>query len=209
MIKKLVFFLLIFLFFLCGFYVSQNISKKDLDKLTLEKKQCQTQLQDVLTTSKKRNDQDLSLYTQKTQALEEVVESTLYFSSRVSSLSPIKKEVIISMLGGASMKSDASDLVMRYTDNLKVVEIIPGVVFPTYPRKALVDGKITITGIASLENNEIKFGNPNNVFATLVIEKTGDPLQKGVLTVDKGLTQIYLQGTAIIDTNKSITQIEL
>jgi hypothetical protein len=209
MIRKLVFFLLIFLSFLCGFYVSQNISKKDLDKLTLEKKQCQTQLQDVLTSSKKRNDQDLNLYAQKTQALEKVVESTLYFSSRVSSLSPIKKEVALSMLGGASMKSDASDLVMGYTDNLKIVEIIPGTVFPTYPRKALVDGKITITGITSLENNEIKFGNPNNVFATLVIEKTGDPLQKGILTVDKSLTQIYLQGTSIIDTNKSVTQIEL
>lgn len=209
MIKKLLVFLFLFLFFICGFYTSQQIIQKEVVKAATENKQCQSQLQDVLATNRKTSTQDLNLFTQKTQELEKVVESTVYFSSQSTPLSDTKTKVVISLIGGDSMKSDASDLMMRYSENLTILEIIPGDAFPSYPRKATTSGEITITGIASLENNEIKFGEPNKVFTSLIFEKTGNLKEKGTITIDKGVTQIYLQGKSIIDANKTLKQIEL
>lgn len=208
-IKKIVAFFLLFLTFIGGFIVSQIITKKELKEITAEKNTCISQLQQVVSQPKRVNEKDLNLYVQKTNALANIDESTLYFSPKISKQSPSRIEVVIMIIGGSGMKADASDLVMKYSNNLKIIEVLPGQAFPSYPRKVIGDGEITITAIATLGNNSVKLGEPNKPFATLIVEKTGASLIKGTISIDKVNTQIYLQGKPVFDPDKTFNQIEL
>ncbi|MFH0772877.1 MAG: hypothetical protein V1922_01025 [bacterium] len=207
--KKIVVFSLLILFFLGGFFTSAILTKKEIEKTNEAQKQCQSHLLQALSAPKKESEQDIYLYAQKIKALDNIIASTVYFSPQISYLSATKKEVIISLLGGAAMKADASDLVMRLSDNLKILEIRSGTAFPSYPRKISSDGIVTITGIASLDGAGMKLGQPNQIFITLLVEKTGDVKQKGKISVDKLNTKVFLQGNSILDPNLTFEEIEL
>lgn len=209
LLKKIALFFLLSLFYACGFFTAITLGRQEAGKIELEKKQCLSQLKQVSETMKKTSDQDLNLYAKKAITLENVVESKTYFSFKKIQLSSTKFEITISLIGGSTMKADASDFVMKYTDNLKIEEIKTGTAFPSYPRKNIINGEITVTGIASLDNSGIKFGEVNNVFSTFIVEKKGDIKQKGILSIDKERTQIFLNGKSVLDIAKMFSQIEL
>lgn len=185
------------------------MSRREINKTVQERKQCQSQLQQTLSAPQRTSDQDLELFAQKAKILDTIVESKMYFTPRISFLSDTKKEITISMVGGKAMNADAGDLVLNYSNNLKIIQILPGQAFPLYPRKVVTNGELAITGIASLENNKIKFGEPNKIFAILRVEKIGDIKQKGILSVKKTNTNVFLEGKSIFDPNKTFNQIEL
>lgn len=174
-----------------------------------EKIQCDQKLQEALTSYKKVSKEDLNLYVQKTNAMEQIVESKMYFTTSVSYISNTKTKIVISLKGGKSMKADASDLVLSYSPNLVIQEIVPGVTFPSYPRKVVNAGELILTGVASLSGNGIKLGEPNTVFATLIVEKKGNQKQTGILSVDTTRTDIFLEGVSVLDRDALFKKIEM
>lgn len=208
-IKRMAVFILLFITFLAGFFVSQNISRKEIDRIISQKNECVLKAQSGATLTRTISDEDLNLYFQKRKMLESTVESRLFFSPRVTKTQAGKTEVDIQLAGGANMKADASDLVLKYTNNLHILEIKPGTAFPLYPRKAIREGVLTITGVAALSGGNLAYGESNKPFITIVVEKVGPPAQIGLLSVDKINTQIYLQGNSIFDASKTFNQIEL
>lgn len=197
------------LFFIGGYYTSERTMQKKIQSSISQGKECKTQLQQALGLAKKEIKQDVCLSVQKEKALEKVEETQVYFSSKVVRKSPTVVDVEISLMGGNSMRIDASDLVLNYSENLKITEMIPGPALPSYPRKLSEGGVITLTGIASLNGNGIIFGQPNNIFVTLHVEKTGELKQKGVITLNKTDTNAFLQGNPILDISKTFETIEL
>ncbi len=184
------------------------MQKKVSNSIQTEKL-CRTQLQQAIVLAKKNTVQDVCLSMQKKKALEQVQNSKVYFSIKKSQRSAIETDIIISLLGGQSMKMDASDLVLNYTDNLTILEIIPGQSFPTYPRKIAENGVITITGVARLDGNGIKLGEPNTIFTTLRVKKIGDARQKAMITVNTTKTSAYLEGNVVLDPSLTFEKIEL
>lgn len=189
--------------------MSEISTQKKVSSSIQTEKLCQTQLQQAIVLAKKNSAQNVCLSAQKEKVLEKVQDSKVYFSIKTSQTSAVETDIIISLLGGPSMKMDASDLVLNYTDNLTVLEIIPGQSFPTYPRKIAENGVITITGVARLDGNGIKLGEPNTIFATLRVKKTGDARQKATITVSTTNTSAYLEGNAVLDPSLTFGKIEL
>ena len=208
-LKKCIIFLLFILFYLGGFYTSETSTKKKVTSCIQTEKLCQSQLKQTIVLAKKNTTQDICLSTQKEKALEKVQDSKVYFSIKTSQKSEIETDIVISLLGGLSMKVDASDLVLNYTDNLTILEIIPGQSFPIYPRKIAENGVVTITGIARLDGSGVKLGESNTVFATLRVQKTGDIKQKASITLNTTNTSAYLEGRAVIDSSLTFGKIEL
>lgn len=207
--KKIFVFLLFPLLFFCGFFVSENNMQKKIENIGIKEKQCQSQLKQTVVMAKKDQTQNEYISIQKEKELEGIVESKVYFSSKISRISATETEVNISLMGGADMKIDASDLILDYSDNIKIISIIPGSAFPSYPRKLLEGGKITVTGVASLNGTGIKLGQTNQIFVTLRVEKMKDLNQKGTITLNKGGTSAFFQGNPILDFGLTFEKIEL
>lgn len=206
MLKRGIVFLFFFLFFLAGFFTSENLIRGEVNDEMKKNEECQSQLKQA-RIPRKVTDQDVSLSIQKSKALESVISSTLFFSSRVSRSTSNRIEVVISMEGGAHMKADAADLVLTYSDNLRVIEVLPGKAFPSYPRKTYNDHSITITGLASFGSNGVTLGQANELFATVVFEKMGS--EKGVVSIDTSNTNVLLEAKPVLDSDKSFSKIEL
>ena len=183
--------------------------QKKVQSSIVQEKECKLQLKQALDLSKKEKIQDVCLSAQKEKELENVQESKVYFSSKVNKKTPTEFDVVISLMGGEAMRIDASDLVLIYSDNLTIEEMITGPALPSFPRKLSENGVITLTGIARLDEDGITLGQPNNVFVTLRIKKTGDSKQKGTITTNKNDTNAFLQGNSILDGEQTFETIEL
>lgn len=188
---------------------SDFLNRKEFDRSAQENNQCRALLGKTGMTSCKVSDADLAVYVNKERALENVSASLISFSSKVSSLSPAQKKVVIMLQGNPSMKVDAADLVLKYSDNLTVISVKTGESFASYPKNKVDESNIYVSGVASINEGTVRFGEVNKPFVTLVIEKKGDMQKQGILTVDEINTKIFYQGVSVLDTNKEITQITL
>lgn len=197
------------LFFAGGYFISEKNIQKKIQSSVVVEKECMLQLKQALDLAKKEIKKDICLSVQKEKVLESVEETKVYFSSKTTKRTPTEFDVAISLMGGDSMRIDASDLVLNYSENLSIIEMIPGPALPSYPRKLSESGVIILTGIARLDGDGITLGQPNNIFVTLHVKKTGDSKQKGIITVNKNDTNAFLQGNAILDGEHTFETVEL
>jgi len=207
--KKIIVSLLFVSFFLGGFFTSQLISEKRIQTITQEKEKYKVLSEKIKEYPEKECKQDINLTLEKVKAIEDVVDSNIYFTFQKSTQSSTQITVVVTMVGGSGMKVDASDLVLQYSNNLKITKITPGTAFPSYPRLIAENGVITVTGLATLDSNGMVLGTPNKTFVTLEIEKMGDLKENATLTVDKASTKAFLQGNSVLDESKTDFTIEL
>ena len=206
--KTIIVSLLFILFFIAGFFTSEIISQNKKEPPVQPQVQCKSQLKEALIIERQTASQEAMLLEVKKKAVEDVVESHLYFTSQVISLSPTKSKIIISLIGGAQMKTDASDLTILYPpEHIAIREIQQGASFPLYPRQLAEGGVITITGIARLMGETIQMGEPNRIFVTLVVEKIGTAGESPPLSIDGNRTSVFLQGKSVLNIGKSVKEI--
>ncbi len=205
--KKIAVVLLFVSFFLGGFFTSQVVLEKQIKTISAERDTYKALSQKIKECPKQECKQDVKLTAEKEKVLENVVESKIHFTAQKQSVSPTVQLVTIMMVGGSAMKVDAADLVMNYSNNLKISTITPGKAFPTFPRTIAENGVFTVTGVATIGSDGIVMGTPNEVYVTFEVEKVGDI--KGTITLDKANTKAFLQGNAVLDEKHADIMIEL
>jgi len=151
---------------------------------------------------------DFYLYAQKTKALEQVVASSVYYTTRVSKLSDSQVQVDFYLLGGERMKVDAADLSFNLDPNLELVQLNKGETFQNYPRLVKTNNHATVTGIASITGNSVLLGEVNKIFLSAIIKKINPELSSR-LTIDFENTKAYLQGEPILNLVATIKDLQL
>ena len=152
---------------------------------------------------------DFYLMAQKNKTLATFKTSPLFFTANTVKNND-QWQVSVYLQGDGRAAADAADLRLDFSSNLEVAEIKTGTAFPLYPRKVTGKNYLLITGLASLANNNVVFGQPGKLFADITIKTTGTGTnQKYSLILNKSDTKIYLNGESIFDEKKSFNQIEL
>lgn len=201
--ERNVLFILLFLFFVSGYLTSEYLANNTQSKKSLDNNQCKVSSQCAIPES------DMAIYLKKGQELQNVSASLVSFSSKVSSLTPSQFEVAIMLQGTSGMKVDATDLSLIYSDNVSITSIQTGNSFASYQTNKEIPGKLRISGVTKIENNIVKFGEVNTLFATITFEKNGDLKKMGTLTIDPTNTKVFYQGVSVLDIATSINQIKL
>jgi len=175
-------------------------------------------LEEVNSTCQQKVDQqqklsislnDFYLMAQKNKTLAKFNASPLYFTANAVKNNNQWK-ISIYLQGDGLAAADAADLRLDFGNNLKVTEIKTGTSFPLYPRKVTGDDYLLITGLASLANNNVVFGQPGKLFADITIEASETASnQKYSLSLNKSDTKIYLNGESVFDDKKTFSQIVL
>jgi len=193
-------FLLLILFFIVGFFTSEYLAKKDLEKILVEKTQCQTALisspssQDIVNATER----DRIIQQEKQQI--NTPASLVYFTHSVKQISSIRSEVEIRLMGAKDMKVDAADLSLKYGEGLTIVEIRKGSSFSSYPRALAQMGQLVVSGITQ--------NAMNAPFVTLIVEKKSSQASE-LLTVDGPNTKVFFRGVSVLDMSMSIDTIKL
>ena len=142
---------------------------------------------------------------QKNVGLAEKKGGLVYFSQKTTPLPNNQVQIDISLSGGKNTSVDAADLVLTYSPTLKIIEIKKGTVFPSYPRITDKQGSVTITGLALPLGNTVTYGKIDEIYATLIVDKQG----KGTIEINTKDTQVYFNGTPILDFTSSFKPIDL
>jgi hypothetical protein len=116
--------------------------------------------------------------------------------------------VTIELQGEAKSAADAADLKLDLPVSASLSALNTGSAFPVYARKIFDNHSLIISGLASLKNNQIILGRPNQIFAEFIIELEKNKKQKAI-TLNKEGTKIYLNGDDIFDINKIFEEINL
>jgi len=152
---------------------------------------------------------DFYLMAQKNKTLATFKTSPLFFTTNTVKNNN-QWQVSVYLQGDGRAAADAADLRLDFGNNLEVVEIKTGTAFPLYPRKVIGKNYLLITGLASLANNNVVFGQPGKLFADITIEASGTASnQKHSLSLNKSDTKIYLNGESVFDDKKTFNQIVL
>lgn len=189
-------------------WVTANYSyQRKLSLLETEKNICQKQLtenkQSSLTSA------DASFIIQKEKELASVKKSLLYFSAKTQKLTVNQWKITVRLEGDIDGAADAADLRLDFPKSFIVSDLIVGSAFPIYPRKVMAEDYLLVTGLISISNNQMIFGEPNKIFVEFTVQTTDNqPIEKQI-TVNKEDTKIYLNGESILDTNKSVNLINL
>lgn len=101
---------------------------------------------------------------------------------------------------------DAVDLKLIFENNTVTPQCTTGNATPLYPRFAVTEKELELTGTANITNKHILFGNSNALLVSCTFEK-GQSSQQLTISLDTDNTHIYSLGNDIIDIPNSITQI--
>ncbi|OGK72575.1 hypothetical protein A2459_02800 [Candidatus Roizmanbacteria bacterium RIFOXYC2_FULL_41_10] len=162
----------------------------------------------IPSPTKKMSLSDLYLYAQKTKAMDEITSSEVYFSATKTQLDNRHFQINFYLSAKDGMKVDGADLVLNTSQNLIIKKITQGQVFPQYPRLVHDNQNATVTGLASLAGNMIKLGQPNRLFASLIVEKVIFN-QPAKITIDQSSTKANLNGEAVLNQSVSLKEINL
>jgi len=149
-----------------------------------------------------------TLAKQKKQILAEIEDGQVYFATLKTSLKENLYQIDVYLSAKPEMKVDAADLIIRTDKNLTIEEVKKGQVFADYPRLINEKQTATITGIAKLGQDKIVFGEPNQIFASLLVSKNKTNLP-AKLTVDTENTKAFLNGQMVLDKQVSFNEITL
>lgn len=199
----------IFLFlFLFGLFIGQLIAFKEFSQI-IDKQKSNCVTSPTNNIQEKINYEDLLLLIQKAKILEDFKNSRAFYSYRLKKKSGDKIEVEISLNSEEKIKLDAADLQLTFDDDLEVVEIKPGKSFPFYPRRIIKENLIIITGITSINNSILKYGQTNEVFATIVFRKKDLSRSNSNIKLDKSNSKVFFNGILILDNNLSFNEIKI
>lgn len=183
-------------------WVTANYSyQKKLNLLETEKNVCRKQLtenkQSSLTSA------DASFIIQKEKELASVKKSLLYFNVKVQKLTINQWKITVKLEGDVDGAADAADLRLDFPIGLTFSDLQVGPAFPIYPRKVITEDYLLVTGLVSVNNNQMIFGKPNNIFVEFTIQTTDNQSSNKQIAVNNEDTKIYLNGESILDTGKS------
>ena len=150
---------------------------------------------------------DLYLVAQKAEALKNLSDTEVYFSAVKKPLSANRFYVEIYLSAQENMKVDGADLVINLDPNLTIANLQKGSVFPQYPRLIIDNNQIIITGLASLSGNNLKLGEPNQLFASFEVYKNSSA-KAPTITVDQRSTKAFLNGEYVLNQMVSFSQIQ-
>jgi len=150
---------------------------------------------------------DLYLVAQKAEALKNLSDTEVYFSAVKKPLSANRFYVEIYLSAQENMKVDGADLVINLDPNLTIANLQKGSVFPQYPRLIIDNNQIIITGLASLSGNNLKLGEPNQLFASFEVYKNSSA-KAPTITVDQNNTKAFLNGEYVLNQMVSFSQIQ-
>lgn len=200
---------IIFLFFISIIiWLITNYSyQKKFNLLETEKNNCQKQLavkkQPILTLS------DTAFIIKKNKELESVIKSPLYFNASVQKLTANQWIITIELIGKIDGAADAADFKIDLPEGLTASNLKPGPAFPLYPRKVINNNYLLVTGLASVNNSQMVFGEPNKIFVEFNVQATDNQPSKKQIVVNKEDTKIYLNGESVLDTEKTVVRIDL
>lgn len=177
-----------------------------LTVLKAKNKDLQQKLKRQTQTQKQISLNDFYLLVQKERALEQITAGQVYFSGVAKKISNQRFQLNIYLLGPNTMKTDAADLAFKCTENCAIEKVKTGQTFPQYPKKQFSADSVSITGIASLAGNKVKLGEPNTLFASVLIRKL--VLSKDSrIAVDQNNTKAYLNGSSVLNQAASMSEI--
>jgi hypothetical protein len=151
---------------------------------------------------------DLKLAAEKKKVLAQIDDSEVYFAALKTPLETKLYQVDIYLSAKPGMKVDAADLIIKADKNLIIKKIKKGQVFANYPRLINEKQTATITGIAKLGQDQIVFGEPNQIFTSLLVEKIRENMPAKLL-VDQENTKVFLNGKPVLNKEISFNEIIL
>ncbi len=207
--KKILPYLLIVVAFIVGFYLNQRISQKKIDSERRAKEEAQQQYQQLKQLKVEKQKEAVELTLKKEKALENVTTGAAYFTAEKKNLTPGNYQIDIYFNAGDKAAADAADLTLDIPDDLKVTQVIPGKAFASYPRQLIGQKTVIITGVTVIQQDKIQFGQPNQLYTSLIIEKPATSSTVSEITLNKNNSKIFFQGESIMDYQRSFTNITL
>ena len=187
--------------------VTKYSYQKQIDLLKVEINNYQKQLVEkkdpILTLA------DTSFIINKNKELTLVKNSLLYFDFKTEKITANRWKIIITLNGETGSAADAADLKLDLPENLTVSDIEAGTAFPILPRQINENNSLLLSGLASIDNNQVILGKPNKIFAEFTVQTANNRLNNEQIKVNKEDTKIYLNGENVLDSSKSANLIDL
>lgn len=212
MILKRYFSVIIFILFgLLIFLTTKFVYQNKIDEIQLEKQSCTNELTNISIPT--ITFENVELVSQKNQIITDLEKSLLFFSSKVYKLSSNRWQITVKLEGPDYAGADAVDLYLNFDKKIKIDEILTGKAFPLYPRKIIAENYLLVSGVASIDENKISFGQPDNTFITFIVS-TDTPETDSYkiplkLNANMEETRIYFNGETVFDKDKTFKEILL
>lgn len=152
---------------------------------------------------------DTSFILKRDKVLESVIKSPLYFDAKTQKLTTNKWKVTINLSGDINGAADAADIKLNLSEGLTISELKEGSAFPLYPRKVISNNYILVTGLATIINSKMIFGEPNKIFFEFIVQTTENHQNARLIRIDVNDTKIYLNGESVLDIDKNVSLIDL
>lgn len=200
----------IILSFVLGLGMMFVFNRQAIKFLVEEKNICETEKKRnvslIIPTTKPLTKQEIYILADKMKKMEEYQPQKLYFSSEVRKVEGGIITVVVKIEGNEESLLDAADLRLDFNDGVQILDVKKGNVFISYPQLSVQGASILVTGIASVKEKGMEFGNVGEVFATITLNKIKP---KATLFSIKNDTDIYLMGESVYDTEKPDVSISL
>lgn len=153
---------------------------------------------------------DLVLYKQKYDSDTQAVVSPVSVTFRTVSKTDLTTKIEVMVSGNVRTNLYSSDIILKIQGGIpESVQVQSGSVFPLYPRSFFDGTAIQVSGASKISDSEIIFGQPERVFATIVINKRADQSGEMKLSLDTENSSVFYQTQNILDIKKSQTEVKI
>lgn len=206
-------FILLFILLGPGIIIFSRIDKyyqEKIDALTATRCNCEESqlLQDQ--KSEKTGFKELLVAKQKVESDISSTPGNVFFTAQIKEKYQDTEVIEFRLEGDSRTIVYTADLIITFNpDKTEILDINSGATFPLYPRKNRIGNKIVITGVSSINNNNLIFGRPNSVYASVKIRRKSNPDAKDVLNIDEDNTKVFYQTQNVLDWNNSVKSISI
>lgn len=201
----------LFLIFLCFIFFNRFLNKKEIKhstQLSNNKQTTELSNRQKARQSSTRQEQSITNLLLTPTIVTKNIISYMYFSYEVETINEEKKLLTIYLKGSEDSLSDAVDLKLNFDNNISIEKIIEGDSFSYYPRKAIMDNYLIITGASLDRKNNFKLALPNTVFVKFLVKIKNNKIKASLRLEERG-TEIFYEGKNITNFNNSFKEISL
>ncbi|OGG25730.1 hypothetical protein A2960_05265 [Candidatus Gottesmanbacteria bacterium RIFCSPLOWO2_01_FULL_39_12b] len=203
--KKYIIVSSLLIIYISSFIFLNSYYTKKIRLLTQEKNSCQ--IAQVLNPTPHLELNDVFLYGQKMKAVLSSPTEMMFFSNTHNKIDGNSWQIIINLEGNSDQLTDSANLQLDYDNGISDIQITPGDAFPLYPKIIQNKTMLSITGIATISQNNITYGQSNKIFATLLVHPN-PTVKKAILTINNN-SKIYFLSQNILDQERTFKEIEL
>jgi|GEM_PF-4739050 len=150
---------------------------------------------------------NIYLLADKLKKIDRAATKQVFFAVKKTPIGEGIYRVEISISGDDKTLVDAADLQLIIPANVAVSDIKTGNAFLNYPRSLLSDDRLIVTGVATPEKDQVKFGQVNADFVSFKLTVQNRQLSVPPLTIDREHSDIFLMGQSVMNRDLSFSQL--